>query len=42
MAEKCYFDSYEASELEQVIKTQKVTEYQKEQRHRFIPDMGCY
>ena len=30
--EKCYFDSYEPSELEQVIKTQqKVIYYQKEQ-----------
>ena len=31
--EKCYFDSYEPSELEQVIKTQqKVIDYQKEQK----------
>ena len=30
--EQCYFDSYEASELEQVIETQqKVIDYQKEQ-----------
>ena len=30
--ENCYFDSYEPSELEQVIKTQqKVIDYQKEQ-----------
>ena len=28
--EKCYFDSYDPSELEQIIKTQqKVTDYQK-------------
>ena len=33
--EKCYFDSYEASELEQIIKTQqKVVDYQKEQKHK--------
>ena len=33
--EKIYFDSYEASELEQVIKTQqKVIDYQKEQKHK--------
>jgi hypothetical protein len=33
--EKCYFDSYEPSELEQVIKTQqKVIDYQKEQKHK--------
>ena len=32
--EKMYFDSYEPSELEQVIKTQqKVIDYQKEQKH---------
>jgi len=37
--EKCYFDSYEPSELEQVIKTQqKVIFYQKEQKHIFIPN----
>ena len=31
----CYFDSYEASELEQVIKTQqKVIDYQKEQKRK--------
>ena len=36
--EKIYFDSYEPSELEQVIKTQqKVIYYQKEQKHkRFV------
>ena len=33
--EKCYFDSYDPAELEQVIKTQqKVIEYQKEQKHK--------
>jgi len=33
--EKIYFDSYESSELEQVIKTQqKVIDYQKEQKHK--------
>ena len=33
--EENYFDSYEASELEQVIKTQqKVIDYQKEQKHK--------
>ena len=33
--ETCYFDSYDPSELEQVIKTQqKVTYYQKEQKHK--------
>ena len=33
--EQVYFDSYEASELEQVIKTQqKVIDYQKEQKHK--------
>ena len=33
--EICYFDSYEPSELEQVIKTQqKVIYYQKEQKHK--------
>ena len=33
--EKCYFYSYEPSELEQVIKTQqKVIYYQKEQKHK--------
>ena len=33
--EKCYFDSYEPSELEQVIKTQqKVIDYQKEHKHK--------
>ena len=32
--EKCYFDSYDPAELQQVIKTQqKVTYYQKEQKH---------
>jgi len=33
--EKCYFDRYEPSELEQVINTQKkVIDYQKEQKHK--------
>ena len=33
--EKCYFDSYEPSELEAVINTQKkVIDYQKEQKHK--------
>ena len=33
--ENCYFDSYEPSELEQVIKTQQqVIAYQKEQKHK--------
>ena len=33
--EKCYFDSYEPSELDQVIKPQqKVIYYQKEQKHK--------
>ena len=33
--EKCYFDSYEPSELEQVIKhTTKVLYYQKEHKHK--------
>ena len=33
--EKYYFDSYEPSELEQVIKTQqKVIDYQNEQKHK--------
>ena len=33
--EKIYFDSYEPSELEAVIKTQqKVIDYQKEQKHK--------
>ena len=33
--EKCYFDSYDPSELEQIVKTQqKVTDYQKEQTHK--------
>ena len=32
--EKCYFDSYDPAELEQVINTQKkVIDYQKEQKH---------
>ena len=51
--EKCYFDSYEPSELEQVIKTQqKVIDYQKEQKHKdlyqifflvddFVDDTSC-
>ena len=33
--EKCYFDSYNPEELEQVINTQKkVIDYQKEQKHK--------
>ena len=33
--ENCYFDNYEASELEQDIKTQQeVIDYQKEQKHK--------
>ena len=33
--EKCYFDPYEPSELEAVIKTQqKVIDYQKERKHK--------
>ena len=33
--EKCYFDSYEPSELEAVINTQKkAIDYQKEQKHK--------
>ena len=33
--EKCYFDSYDPAELEQVINTQKkVIDYQKEQKHK--------
>ena len=33
--EQCYFDSYEPSALEQVIKTQqRVIDYQKEQKHK--------
>ena len=35
--EHIYFDSYEASELEQVIKTQqKVIDYKKEQKHEYL------
>ena len=35
--EKCYFDSYDPAELEQVINTQKkITDYQKEQKHKDI------
>ena len=35
--EKCYLDSYEASELEQVIRTQQqVIGYQKEQKHKYL------
>ena len=33
--EKCYFDSYDPSELEQVVKTQQqVIDYQKRQTHK--------
>ena len=39
--EKIYFDSYEASELEAVINTQKkVIEYQKEQKHKDLKKNG--
>ena len=35
--ENCYFDSYDPSELEQVIKTQQtVIYYQKEQKHKYL------
>ena len=35
--EKCYFDSYDPAELEQVINTQKkVIDYQKEQKHKYL------
>ena len=35
--EKCYFDSYDPSELEQVIEAQqKVIDYQKEQTHKDV------
>ena len=35
--EKCYFDSYEPSELEAVINTpKKVIDYQKEQKHKDV------
>ena len=35
--EKCYFDSYDPSELEQVIQTQpKVIDNQKEQKHKYL------
>ena len=35
--EKCYFDSYDPAELQQVIKTQqKVIDYQKEQKHKYL------
>ena len=35
--ENIYFDSYEASELEQVIKTQqKIIDYQEEQKHNYL------
>ena len=35
--EKCYFDSYDPAELEQVINTQKkITDYQKEQKHTYL------
>ena len=38
--EKCYFDNYEANELEQIITIQqKVVDYQKEQKHKvFVSD----
>ena len=35
--EKCYFDSYDPSELEQVLNTQrKVIDYVKEQSHTYL------
>ena len=34
--EQCYFDSYDPAELQQVIKTQKVIDYQKEQKHTYL------
>ena len=35
--EKCYFDSYDPAELEQVVNTQKkVIDYQKEQKHKDV------
>ena len=35
--EKCYFDSYDPAELEQVINTQKkIIDYQKEQKHKHL------
>ena len=35
--EQYYFDSYDPAELEQVINTQKkVTDYQKEQKHKYL------
>ena len=35
--EKCYFDSYDPAELEQVINTpNKVIDYQKEQKHTYL------
>ena len=38
--EQCYFDPYDPSELEQVIKTQqKVIDYQKEQKHKDLYGM---
>ena len=34
--EKLYFESYDPSELEQVIKTQKAIDYQKERKHKYL------
>ena len=54
MIKKCYFDSYNPAELEQVILTQqKVIDYQKENKHKdlyqilividdFADDTNCY
>ena len=40
--EKCYFDSYEPSELEAVINIRKKNiDYQKEQKHKDLSDIGC-
>ena len=32
--DKCYFDSYDPPELEQVVKLQKVTDHPKERKHK--------
>ena len=40
--ETSYFDSYDPSELETVIKTQqKVIDYQQKKTYIFISDIGC-
>ena len=38
--EKCYFDSYDPAELEQVIKTHK-SYYQNKQKHKDLSDIDC-